>query len=574
MKSLLCILSLEIFLYPVFPQSTVKVNQLGYLVSQPKYAWVNDVKADSIRWYVRNANDSMKVYSAKTITSQKLDSSTSERVTRLDFSLINKPGIYFVEVENVGSSFTFPVSDHVYNEVWRAAVKSYYFQRSGMNLDPAYAGIWARKASHTKDARLYSGYAHGKIIEGKYRNCIGGWYDAGDFGKKIVPASLAIYAFMKLAEMHPEKVKGTHIDIPNSRKGLPDFLAEAKWELDWFLCMQDSCGAVHHLIVSPDFYFGPAQNDRYPRYITGISSTATADFAASMAMAASVFRNYLPEYADSCLMAAENAWNYLEKNPSVFPVGGYRDPQGIHATGAYEDPKDQDERLWASAELFHTTGKKNYLDYFEKNCSHFPVSSYAWWQDPHNYALYSYLLTPRSGKDPVLFAKLKAKIQDHAEKIAGLSAVHAYGVALSPDQYFWGSNSYALNMGMELLIINEILQSKKYTDAALQQLNYILGCNSLNLSFVCGYGTHAVKDPHQSINSYDTLSLAPPGFIPGGPNQYPQDKFLQNLVSAHHPPPAKCYVDKHWAYACNEVCTCYTSGFIMLAGFFFNPASK
>jgi endoglucanase len=129
-------------------------------------------------------------------------------------------------------------------------------------------------------------------------------------------------------------------------------------------------------------------------------------------------------------------------------------------------------------------------------------------------------------------------------------------------------------MGMELLIINEILNTQKYTDAALQQLNYILGCNSLNLSFVCGYGAHAVKDPHQSINSYDTLSLAPPGFIPGGPNQYPEDPFLRTLVSSHHPPPAKCYVDNHWSYASNEVCTCYNSGFIILAGFFFNPGNN
>jgi hypothetical protein len=72
-------------------------------------------------------------------------------------------------------------------------------------------------------------------------------------------------------------------------------------------------------------------------------------------------------------------------------------------------------------------------------------------------------------------------------------------------------------------------------DAALQQLNYILGCNSLNLSFASGYGPNAVKDTHQSINSYDTPSLAPPGFIPGGPNRYPQDPFLTTLISAHHP---------------------------------------
>ena len=572
MNKLRSILIIEFVVsFAAFSQSTIKVNQLGYLINHSKYAWVNDLKGDSTRWNVRNAADSSIVYSAKTVLSHNLDSATGERVTRLDFSQVNKPGKYFIEVEKVGISFTFPISDRVYNKVWKAGIKSYYYQRSGMNLEPAYAGIWARKASHTKDARLYDGYANGKIIAGEYRKCIGGWYDAGDFGKKIVPASLALYAFLKLAEMHPEKVSKAIIDIPNPRKGLPDFLSEAKWELDWFLTMQESNGAVHHLIVSPDFFMGPAQNDLYPRYLTEISSTATADFAASMAMAAIVFREYLPPYADSCLLAAEKAWSYLEKNPAIFPKGGYHDPEGIHATGAYEDPNDRDERLWASAELFHTTGKKNYLEYFEKNCSGFSLSDYAWWQDPHNYAIYTWLLTSRPGKDPALVEKLKKEIINHAEGISTLTSSHAYGVALTPDQYFWGSNSYVLNIGMELLIINEILATQKYTEIALQQLNYILGCNSLNLSFVSGYGTHAVKDPHQSINSYDTLSLAPPGFVPGGPNQYPEDPFLRTLVSSFHPAPAKCYVDKHWSYASNEVCTCYNSGLIMLAGFFFNP---
>jgi endoglucanase len=462
----------------------------------------------------------------------------------------------------------------VYNEVWKAGIKAYYFQRSGMDLEPAYAGIWARKASHSKDAHLYAGYTKGKIIEGEYRNCIGGWYDAGDFGKKIVPASLALYAFLKLAELHPSKIKQVSIEIPNHIKGLPYILAEAKWELDWFFSMQEKNGSVHHLIVSPDFFFGPVQNDTYPRYVIGISSTATADFAASMAMAAKVYREYLPSYADSCLMAAELAWSYLEKNPAIFPSGGYQDPEGIHATGAYPDPKDQDERLWAAAELFHTTGKKNYLKYFEENCGRFPLSSYAWWQDPHNYAIYSYLLTSYPGKNPSLVEKLKNGIRSHADRISSLAASHAYGVTLSADQYFWGSNSYALNMGMELLIMNEILNTQKYTEAALQQLNYILGCNSLNLSFVSGYGKNSVKDPHQSINSYNTFSQAPPGFIPGGPNRYPEDPTLRKLINTSHPPPAKCYVDYHWAYACNEVCTCYNSGFIFLAGFFYNPRSN
>jgi endoglucanase len=569
MKKLLTILILSFHAVSLlFSQSIIKVNQLGYLTGYPKCAWVNDVPVKEFRWTVRNSVNRAIVFSALATASDQTDPATGEKVTLLDFSSLKTPGSYYIEIDDIGISFEFPVSDKAYNVVWRAGVKSYYFQRSGMDLTPEYAGIWARKAAHSNDALMYKGYSNGKIIEGESRNYKGGWYDAGDFGKKIVPACMAFYPFLKLAEMYPEKIHYAGIDIPNPWPGLPDMLAEVKWELDWFFTMQEADGAVHHLIVSPDFYMGPPQEDHLPRYVLPVSSTATADFAAGMAMASKVYLPYLPSFADSCLVAAEKAWEYLIGHPGVFPAGGYTDPEGIHNTGAYGDPFDSDERIWAAAELFNTTGKKEYGHYVESRQEDFKVTSFSWWFDPHNYAIYSWLLAPHPGKDPCLVSKLKDNIRHFADSVSRVSLTHGYGVILAPDEYFWGSNSYVLNYGMELLIINRILDTQVYTATALHQLNYILGCNSLNLSFVSGYGTNAVKDPHQSINSYDTLNLAPPGFIPGGPNQNKEDPFLTRLIQTKNPPPAKCYVDFHWAYACNEVCLPYNSGLIFLAGYF------
>lgn len=577
MKQLI-ILACSLFLWPesLYVQ-TIKVNQLGYLPHHSKYAWVNNLMGESVKWRVKEAGSGRIVYEGESRTAVRMDSACGEKVTRLDFSALDKEGQYFVEVDGAGISPVFPVSRKAYEEAWKASVKSYYYQRSGMDLAPEYAGIWNRKATHTRDAILYKGFSGGKILEGEYRNCRGGWYDAGDFGKKIVPASIALYAFLKLAALHPEQIKQASIAIPNPWHGLPAMLAEVKWELDWFFTMQDENGAVHHLLVSPDFFIGPAQDDTFPRYVLGVSSTATADYAATMALAGTVFKSYLPSYADSCLQAAEKAWTYLAQNPDIFPAGGYHDPEGIHATGGYDDPRDRDERLWASAELFNATGKKEYLSYFEVNQARFRLDHYSWWQDPHNYAFFSYLLSNQPGRNPECIRKIGNRVRQYAEKIKTRVDTAAYGVALLPEDYVWGSNSYALNYGMDLLLMDEIFGTREFEEAALQQLHYILGCNTPGICFVSNFGSHPVKDPHQSINSYDTLSLAPPGFIPGGPNRYPQDPILANLISARHPAPAACYVDQHWAYACNEVCTTFTSGFVFLAGYFCNtdtPSGK
>jgi len=385
---------------------------------------------------------------------------------------------------------------------------------------------------------------------------------------------MALYSFMSMAELYSDKTRLASVDIPNPWKGLPDLLAEAKWELDWFFTMQEPDGGVHHLIVSPDFYLGPAQNDRLPRYITQVSSTATADFAAAMAMSARVYKNFLPAFADSCLAAARKAWDFLQKHPAMVPADGIQDPEGIHGTGAYADQYDGGERLWAAAELFRTTGESKYEQYFENHVSAYRFDYCGWWVDPHNYAIFSWLLSSQAGKNPELEEKLKIQTRAYADSISHCIKSNGYGSALSPGQYIWGSNSYILNYGMELILINNIFHTQEYTEAALHELNYILGCNALNLCFVSGYGTYGVRDPHQSINSYDNLNLAPPGFVPGGANYMKQDPFLIQLIDDHHPAPSKCYIDKHWSYATNEVCLPYNSGLILLAGCFLEFPDK
>lgn len=83
------------------------------------------------------------------------------------------------------------------------------------------------------------------------------------------------------------------IGIPESGNGVPDVLDEARYELEWMLKMQDSeTGGVHHKVSCENFpgYVMP-ENETDELIVTPVSTTATADFCAAMAMAYEYYQN-------------------------------------------------------------------------------------------------------------------------------------------------------------------------------------------------------------------------------------------------------------------------------------------
>ena len=159
--------------------------------------------------------------------------------------------------------------------------------------------------------------------------------------------------------------------------------------------MQDADGGVWHKLTSERFgsFVMPEADDGGPRYVIGTgsapykSSCATGDFAAVMAIAARVFRPFDPEFAGTVLAAAERAWAWLARNPSVV----FRNCCGVQ-TGEYGDTNCADEALWAAAELFRTTGGSQYNAYFTSSFAAFdPIlgNGPPSWPDVRSLALFT-----------------------------------------------------------------------------------------------------------------------------------------------------------------------------------------
>jgi endoglucanase len=484
----------------------------------------------------------------------------------IDFSSVRAPGEYYVQVEGVGRSYFFPIRDGIYEDLLQKAMKSYYYQRCGINLVAPYAGPYVRKACHGDDAWLYEGSQNDVIVRGAHIASTGGWHDAGDYGKKIVAASDALGYLLMTCEVFPARAKALHLNLPGDA-AMPDILREIKYELDWMLTMQDPDGGVHTLITSPDFFLtDTADKDPQPRYIVGVSSCATGDFAAIMAQAARVYRPYDGDFASHCRAAAKRAWVFLEKHPEIIPAGGYHDPPGIHGTGTYDDSDDRDERFRAACELFVTSGEARYDRYVREHYGELKPELFEppGYMHTQGFGLYSYVLCGKGDKD--LVDRFKGAILAYARKARSAIEVSPYGIAIDLTPYWW-NNWTALQSAAALIVAGLVEPREAFPDSALRQLNYVLGCNPVDRCYVTGFGSRPVMDPWQPACAFGGLADPIPGFVLPGANLVAWDLPMQRHQEIHRLPPLKNYVDDHRAASVNEVCLNFNGPFVFVTAF-------
>lgn len=157
-----------------------------------------------------------------------------------------------------------------------------------------------------------------------------------------------------------------------------------------------------------------------------------------------------------------------------------------------------------------------------------------------------------------------------AHDLIKTAASHAYGHTLT--DFWWGSNSYVLGTAQLLSAAYLFSGEEKYKNCALEQLNYLLGGNALNLSFVTGYGGNSVQKPYHWINSVYNIRF--PGWIAGGANRISTgvDPLLES-VQKKGTLPALCFIDEcseKRSWASNEGTIVMASALMFLAGFYFS----
>jgi endoglucanase len=532
---------------------SIKVNQVGYFPRETKTAVVSSTDKSSFNLM----NEKGEVVFEGLLSGGRYYTPSQEMVKIADFSSFKVPGEYRLCVPGVDTSYGFSIREDYLDKVSEDVIKAFYFQRSGTDLIAPYAEGWPRKGGHPDThVLIHSSAATAERPEGTVISSPGGWYDAGDYNKYIVNSSVACYDLLAVYERFTEYFENRDLNIPETGNSLPDILDEVKYNLDWMLTMQDDDGGVYHKLSSLSWnsvYTKPAE-DESGRYVVMKTTTASLGFAAVMAQAYRVYVRF-PEYrtyALKCLHAAERSYNWAILNPAAEydqdAMNSNYEPDVI--TGEYGENYSEtgfeDEFFWAATELAIATQDSSFIRAIRFNNDLLKVMD---WPKVYAYALmslshYGHLFSDISVKETAVSSI--AKLGDYLESTFRNSA---YRNSMRMDDFIWGSNTYAAN---EVMLLTEAYRQsgqKKYLDAAIGSIDYILGKNPAGYSYISGAGSHSPVNLYMAVGLSHDNKAQIPGFMAGGPNLQTTDtcKYAYNTLALN-------YKDAECSYSTNEVC--------------------
>ena len=539
------------------------LNQLGYLPSAAKVASVANLPETGTRTFRLVSSSGAEALSG-TLSAAALDAASGDQILLADFSSVSAPGTYHLEAGGLKSD-PFTISPDVYRHALYLSTRAFYGQRCGCKVD--LGGGYQHPVCH-KDGAYHS--TSGRSGRAKH---LGGWHDAGDYGRYVVNSGISTATLLYAYELFPQTLQSFSLDIPRYHRHLPDILSEVRWNLDWMMSLQDdgkrepasgAPGGAWHKQTSEHFCaFIMPEKDTLTSYIIGSghqpwkTTGASADLAATAAIAARVYKPFDPHYAEQCLQVARRAWAWAVANPDQT----YTNPPGI-ATGGYDDKDLSDEILWASAELFRTTGEPafeaKFLAGFTPDSARLKITDPGW-GNLFAFACWAYALAPKGSEEDKQL--IRAATHQAAQHLIETSESNGYANTLHLSEYGWGSNGSAANQSIVLLMDDRFQANPQSREVALNNLHYLLGRNCHGVSWVTHLGARPFMHPHHRPSAADGVLEPWPGLLSGGPNQHPGDAAARTLPQQ---PPMRMWLDDERAYSMNEIAINWNAPLVFL----------
>ncbi len=317
----------------------------------------------------------------------------------------------------------------------------------------------------------------------------GGFHDCGDHVKFGLPqcasASTLAWAYYEF--------KDVFID-----KGQDEYMLNIlKHFCDYFIkCFPNKTTFYYQLGEGEEdhAYWGPPELQTYnrPAYYAATPSNPGSDVAgAAAATLALMYLNYKDRdasYSGKCLTYAKDLYTFGMT---------YR---GNSKGQSFYQPKDYlDELMWGAIWLYVATNDQKYMDDVEKLMVEKNIGGDNMFND-HWTQCWDYVLTGVFVKLAKLSSKPKYKIiaEEHMDYWQN-------GLGSTPGglRYLdsWGVCKYPAAESMIQLIYYKETGNRKYLDFAKSQIDYILGKNPNNMSYVVGFGDKYPKFPHHRAAS-------------------------------------------------------------------------
>jgi len=494
-------------------------------------------------------------------------------VYEMEFSDLERPGVYRVFVERVGCSYPFPVSADAWRRAFYVSVRGFYHQRSGIALGPPYTTFRRPRCFHPDDGvvvyqstcpLMYSGNGLNalgsdksnfeNLVKGKtdeiVPNAWGGYMDAGDWDRRIQHLIVSRY-LLDLAEMFPEYFETLVLDIPESGNDLPDVVDEALFNIDFYRRLQTPGGGVRGGIESSEhprhgecswqesltvLAYAPGIWSSY--VYAGVAAKAAAWFAARGDERSAVYR-------ESALRAMQWAEKERERMERTGEFGRWRKT-------ALNDLRDA--RNLAAADLFRLTGEARWNRVFLGTTAFkAPKADLFVWRDhDQREAAWVYVRTKRAGVDSAVQRNCRNAILREAEDRLKSTERTSFRYA----KYAWMPASWgaftapdAVSLVRAYILTDDV----RYLRGALLACLVGAGANPTNLCYTTGVGLEWPQHPLH-IDSRITHQPPPPGLTVFGPADVLRNKdyWAQKIVNRYccpdvlNWPSLEAYWDVFW----------------------------
>ncbi|MCR5157098.1 MAG: glycoside hydrolase family 9 protein [Butyrivibrio sp.] len=366
------------------------------------------------------------------------------------FNDFDAEGSYFIRTGVVGESYSFGISGDYYAEILEDACKKYYMNRCGIAVSENYGGGVAHSACHTKSARLQEDPEVQIDVTGGWHMDEQAGRDTG-LGCRIADNLLLAY------EMNID-VFGDETGIPESGNNIPDILDEVRYEAQWLLKMQDTrTGGIYGAAVTDTS--GGSDIFTAPVVVTPVSMDATIGFASMMARFSYCYQQFDPDFATTCLKAADRAWTCFLNNKKA-----------IDETAAYK----------AAAQLYRATGSDTYHEVIK---SFFAKSDFfELFENDENIFMgsVSYMSTNQSVDREMCESLMKA-LMKKASGVAERAGKSPYLVCSGA-----GKKDFdGLLSDMRCLTITDhIIYNHEYTTIIENHVHYLMGMNPEAVNYV------------------------------------------------------------------------------------------
>lgn len=380
-----------------------------------------------------------------------------------------------------------------------------------------------------------------------YVDVAGGFHDAGDHVKFGMPenyaASTVGWGYYEFRDAYVKTGQDDHVET--ILRYFNDYLMKCTFLDDngevVAHCYQVGDGDIDHA------YWNSPEVDKMARpafFLTGDKPQTdyVASAAASLAINYLNFKDTDEEYAEKSLKYATALFDFAMTHEKELSDNG----DGPKAY--YNSSKWEDDYCWAAAWLYKITGDHKYLEEIFPNYDYYAAPCYVYcWNDmwggvqcilgeismdkpakegEHVYPDFIEEFKVAAGKSPYEEMNCWASVA---------KAVDTYmtgGVGtITPAGYFWlntwGSARYNTAAQLIALVYDKYNNNGpgKYSEWAKGQMEYIMGKNPMERSYIVGYNENSVKYPHHRAASGLTKCEDPDphryvlyGALAGGPD--------------------------------------------------------